>query len=185
MDIEILIENLLVVEGEYSNQPDDNGGPTRWGVTQATARQHGYTGDMRYFPLSDAKTIYKRIYWHRPGLHRIAEHAPRLAEELFDTGVNMGPAVAARFLQRTLNVLNRNGRDYQDIMLDGKIGRKTIAALAAFINKRDSLGEKTLIKAVEALQGERYIHLAESRPANESFLFGWLANRIGQSRADN
>ena len=36
-----------------------------------------------------------------------------------------------------------------------------------------------LLKAMEALQGERYIALAESRPANEAFLYGWLANRIG------
>ena len=29
------------------------------------------------------------------------------------------------------------------------------------------------------LQGERYLRLAERRPANEAFLYGWLANRIG------
>jgi hypothetical protein len=36
-----------------------------------------------------------------------------------------------------------------------------------------------LLRALEALQGERYIRLAELRPANEAFLYGWLANRIG------
>ena len=36
-----------------------------------------------------------------------------------------------------------------------------------------------LLKAIEALQGERYLDLAERRPANEAFLYGWLANRIG------
>ena len=34
-------------------------------------------------------------------------------------------------------------------------------------------------KAVEALQGERYLSLAERRPASEAFLYGWLANRVG------
>ena len=33
------------------------------------------------------------------------------------------------------------------------------------------------LKAIEALQGERYVALAERRPANEAFLYGWLANR--------
>ena len=134
---------------------------------------------MRVFPLSEAKDIYKRKYWHHPGFHRIAAHAPMLAGELFDTGVNMGPATAAGFLQRTLNALNRNGRDYRDIVLDRKIGQQTIGALEAYLRKRGRLGEKTLIKAVEALQGARYIYLAEKRPENESFLFGWLKNRIG------
>ena len=36
-----------------------------------------------------------------------------------------------------------------------------------------------LLKALEALQGERYLALAEQRPANEAFLYGWLANRLG------
>jgi hypothetical protein len=44
---------------------------------------------------------------------------------------------------------------------------------------RGKAGEKVLLKAIEALQGERYVALAESRPANEAFLYGWLANRIG------
>jgi hypothetical protein len=35
------------------------------------------------------------------------------------------------------------------------------------------------MRALEALQGERYLRLAEKRPANESFLYGWLANRLG------
>ena len=33
-------------------------------------------------------------------------------------------------------------------------------------------------RALEALQGERYVSLAERRPANEAFLYGWLANRL-------
>jgi hypothetical protein len=40
-----------------------------------------------------------------------------------------------------------------------------------------------LVKAIEALQGERYLALAERRPANEAFLYGWLANRLGEARA--
>ncbi len=38
-----------------------------------------------------------------------------------------------------------------------------------------------LLRALEALQGERYLRLAERRPANEAFLYGWLANRIGET----
>ena len=45
--------------------------------------------------------------------------------------------------------------------------------------RRGRGGEQVLLKAVEALQGERYLALAERRPANEAFLYGWLANRLG------
>lgn len=179
MTIDQLIDDVIAREGGYSDHPADRGGPTRWGVTQRVARAHGYAGDMRVFPRSEAAAIYRRLYWLRPRFDHVAERAPALAAELFDTGVNMGPAVAARFLQRSLNGLNRNGRDYPDMGVDGQIGAITLAALDAFLDTRGAAGERVLLKAVEALQGERYIALAESRPANEAFLYGWLANRIG------
>lgn len=179
MDIDSLIDELIAREGDYSNHPADSGGATRWGITEAVARAHGYRGDMRQLPREDAAAIYKRLYWLRPGLDRAAGRAPRVAAELFDTGVNMGPAVAAGFLQRALNALNRGGADYADVGADGRIGPATLAALDRFLAVRGAAGEAVLLKAIEALQGERYLHLAEQRPANESFLYGWLANRLG------
>jgi len=105
-----------------------------------------------------------------------------VAAELFDTGVNMGPAVAATFLQRALTALNRNGRDYPDLVPDGRIGTQTLNALDAFLTVRgQDSGETVLMRAIDALQGERYLRLAERRPANEAFLYGWLANRVGES----
>ncbi len=179
MTIDQLIEDVIAREGGYSDHPADRGGPTRWGITEAVARAHGYPGDMRVFPRDEAAAIYRRLYWLKPNFVRVAEHAPALTAELFDTGVNMGPAVAARFLQRALNALNRGGKDYPDMAIDGQIGAITLAALTAFLATRGDTGETVLIKAVEALQGARYLTLAESRPANEAFLYGWLTNRIG------
>jgi lysozyme family protein len=110
----------------------------------------------------------------------VAERCPRVAAELFDTGANMGPAVAATFLQRALTALNRGGKDYPDLTPDGRVGPMTLAALDAFLEARGKRGGETvLLRALEALQGERYLRLAEKRPANEAFLYGWLANRIG------
>ncbi|PKP89823.1 MAG: hypothetical protein CVT77_16830 [Alphaproteobacteria bacterium HGW-Alphaproteobacteria-16] len=179
MTIDQLIDDVIAREGGYSNHPADRGGPTRWGVTEAVARAHGFNGDMRVFPRDEAVAIYRRLYWTRPNFAAVATRAPTLAAELFDTGVNMGPAVATRFLQRALNALNRNGRDFPDMAVDGQIGPVTLSALDRFLALRGAGGQSVLLKAVEALQGERYIALAETRPANEAFLYGWLANRIG------
>jgi lysozyme family protein len=110
----------------------------------------------------------------------VAERCPRVAAELFDTGANMGPAVAATFLQRALTALNRAAKDYPDLVPDGRVGPATLEALDAFLEARGrNGGETVLLRALEALQGERYLRLAEKRPANEAFLYGWLANRIG------
>lgn len=179
MDVDDLIDAVIDREGGYSNLAGDRGGATRWGITEAVARAAGYTGDMRGFPRDAAVDLYRRLYWTRPGFDAVAARTPIIAAELFDTGVNMGPAVATAFLQRALNALNRGATDYPDIALDGRAGAQTLAALDGFLARRGPAGEGVLLKAIEALQGERYVALAEGRPANEAFLYGWLANRIG------
>ena len=179
MDIGRLIDDLIDREGGYVNHPADRGGPTCWGITEAVARAHGYAGAMAALPREEAAAIYRRLYWLRPRLDQVGQRAPRLAAELFDTGANMGPAVAATFLQRALTALNRNCKDYPDLVPDGRIGPQTLAALDSFLTARGRAGETVLLRALEALQGERYLRLAERRPANEAFLYGWLANRMG------
>ena len=177
--IDTLIEEVLAREGGFVDHPADRGGPTRWGVTQAVARANGYDGPMRSLPRDVAADIYRRLYWKRPRFDAVATRAPALAAELFDTGINMGPRVATGFLQRALNALNRGATDYADLRVDGAVGPATLAALDAFLASRGTLGEAVLVKACDALQGARYLDLAEQRPANEAFLYGWLANRIG------
>jgi lysozyme family protein len=180
VDVDFLIEKLIEREGGYVANSADRGGPTRFGITEAVARANGYRGAIRDLPQDEAAAIYKRLYWLRPRLDELAERSERVAAELFDTGVNMGPAVAVTFLQRALTALNRNARDYPDLVPDGRVGPQTLAALDTFLNLRGKRsGETVLLRALEALQGERYLRLAERRPANEAFLYGWLANRIG------
>ena len=178
--IEAMLDELIDREGGYVDHPADRGGPTRFGITEAVARAHGYRGAIAKLPIDEAKAIYRRIYWFRPGFDRVAERSPQVAAELFDTGVNMGPAVAVTFLQRALTALNRGGSDYPDLVPDGRIGEATLGALDRFLGIRGTAqGGQVLLRALEALQGERYLRLAERRPANEAFLYGWLANRIG------
>jgi len=178
-DAAALIDAVIDREGRYVNHPADRGGPTCWGITEAVARAQGYAGNMRSLPRCEAASIYHRLYWLRPGFDKVALRAPAIAAELFDTGVNMGTGTATGFLQRALNALNRAARDYPDIAVDREIGPRTLSALDGFVKARGKDGEIVLLRAMEALQGERYIALAERRPSQEAFLYGWLANRIG------
>ncbi len=134
MEIDDLIDELIEREGGYVNHPADRGGPTRFGITDAVARAHGYGGAMAELPRDEAAAIYRRLYWLRPRFDQVAERCPRVAAELFDTGVNMGPAVATTFLQRALTALNRGGKDFPDLIPDGRVGPATLAALDAFLD---------------------------------------------------
>lgn len=171
-------EHTVGLEGGYSNHADDRGGATNYGITEAVARENGYTGSMKELTKEKAKEIYQRRYWKPLHLDDIAQFSKPVALKLFDIAVNMGIGTAGKFLQRTLNALNRQQADYPDMTVDGAVGAKTVSAFTTFMNKRKQQGETVILKAFSSLQGARYIELAENREQNEAFVFGWLANRV-------
>lgn len=178
MKVDDYIDALIAREGGYVDHPADRGGPTNWGITEQVARAFGYHGRMQDMPRALAKSIYLERYWEAPKFNLVNEHSAPVAEELLDTGVNMGTGVAARFLQRALNVLNADGKHYPDIAVDGAIGRVTIAALRAYLGARGKDGHVVLLRALNAQQAVRYIELAEARPSQEAFVHGWLLHRV-------
>lgn len=178
MSIENLIDGVIGREGKYSNHPDDTGGETMWGITIRVARRNGYQGPMRDMPRETAKDIYFREYVVTPGFAAVMELSEPIAEELVDTGVNMGPPVAALMLQNALNGLNQQGSLYPDIDEDADVGPATVKALRSFLAKRGAEGAGVMLKALNCLQGARYIELARNRSRNESFLYGWLRSRV-------
>lgn len=176
--LEARIAALIAREGGYVDHPDDLGGPTNFGITEDVARAAGFEGPVRSLSRAQAEQIYRAHYWDAPGFARVAAIMPQVAEELFDSGVNMGTATAIGFLQRALNALNRQGADWPDVPLTRRVDAPTCGALAALLRKRGRDGEMVLHRALNALQGARYIELAERRRANESFVYGWLKDRV-------
>ena len=178
MGVDSLIEGVIGREGGYSNHPADRGGETMWGITIGVARENGYHGPMKAMPRAVAKGIYLRRFVTKPGFGAVMALSEPIAEELVDTGVNMGPTVPSLFLQQALNGLNNRGKLYSDIVEDGDVGPATLNALRAYLKRRGADGEAVMLKALNCLQGARYIELAGKRTANETFLYGWLRTRV-------
>lgn len=174
-------DHVLGVEAGFVDDPKDSGGATRYGITERVARANGYTGDMRELPIETARTIAKKQYWDILSLDAIAALSNRVALELFDTGYNMGVAVAGRFLQRALNVLNDGGTRWPDIAVDGVVGPMTAHAFAQFMQQRKDRGERAMLNALNAQQAVRYMEIAEARPKDERFVSGWLDKRVEMS----
>jgi lysozyme family protein len=145
-------EKLLKHEGGFSNHPSDPGGKTRYGVTEAVAREVGYRGDMRELPLDLAQRIYKERYWDAVQ----AESLPADVRYIvFDGAVNSGVAQSAKWLQRACGVKD-----------DGVVGPQTIRAANAL--SPDGLKRKILAQRL------RFMATLSNWPA---FSRGW-ANRI-------
>ncbi|HUT58209.1 MAG TPA: glycosyl hydrolase 108 family protein [Phycisphaerae bacterium] len=165
-------------EGGYVNNPNDSGGETNHGITVATARRAGFTGPMQELTPANALRIAKTLYWDVMSLDTIAVLSPDIAIELFDSGFLMGPSGPSKFLQRTLNALNRRGRDFPDSVVDGKIGSKTAGALSAFLSRRGSDGEVVVLTGLNSLQFTFLLDLVERREKDEDFFYGWVRNRV-------
>lgn len=178
MSIDTIINSVIQTEGGYVNDSKDSGGETNFGITLSVARANGYTGNMKDMPKQVAYDIYYKKYVIAPGYDKLISLSERIAEEIIDSGVNMGPSRASEFLQRSLNVLNQQGKLYSDITVDGKLGKASIGALEAFLKHRGAEGEQVLLKALNVLQGAFYVQLAEQRVKDETFVYGWLLNRV-------
>jgi len=178
-------EKTMGHEGGYGNDPDDVGGETYkgisrvynpgwsgWSIIDSAKSAGGFPGSLKtYTGLQPAvESFYKERYWD---VNRLDSFPQSVAEEMFDTGVNMGVGRAGRFLQRTLNYLNRNGKLYGDLDVDGKIGPASLNAMAAC--KGD---ERVILAMLNTLQGMHYMDYMDKSPSQRKYARGWF-KRVG------
>lgn len=177
-NIDTQISAIIAREGStYTNDPDDAGGPTKYGITQATAAANGITGSVADLTEAQARAIYQAEYWTKPKFDQLFTFDPDLANKLLDVGVNRGPSTGIRYVQRALNVLNYENKPYADIAVDGALGGATFGALKAFYKQRGAAGQAMFYKLVQALQAVDYVTIAEKNVTQEKYEYGWLLNR--------
>jgi lysozyme family protein len=124
------LAHVLALEGGWSDDPYDPGGPTNMGVTLAVlARWQGIAvsegnvealkRQLKSLPAETARAIYRERYWR-------AAACPKLPWPLalmhFDAAVNQGVKRATLMLQEALGV-----------EIDGEIGPETLAAAHAAV----------------------------------------------------
>ena len=106
-------ETLIGHEGGYTNNPDDPGGETKFGISK---RSYPVV-NIRDLTPEQAKAIYKRDFWD---VVRGDDWPYVLSFQLFDAAVNSGPTQAVKWLQAAVGATQ-----------DGKLGPLTKAAVAA------------------------------------------------------
>ncbi len=106
--------DLHLEEGGYSNDPNDPGGETMYGITKRVAVANGYSGDMHDLPLDTAKAIAKTRYWDVFSCDKLPY---AIAFQVFDTAYNGGHPI--QWLQEAVGE-----------KVDGVIGAATLGAVA-------------------------------------------------------
>lgn len=173
-------------EGGYANSKADTGGQTYMGISRV------YNPHWLGWPVVDTvvakakstdeinhqlggndqlqrnvQAFYKTNYWSVNSLDQIASE--KLAQKLFDIGVNMGVTTAARMLQEALNLTNVNERLYKDTDVDGQVGGETLRLTNA--HPKPAI----LYRVIQGLQAERYIKLLRAKPGQEVFAGSWFS----------
>lgn len=134
---------VLEVEGGYSDDPDDKGGRTNYGITQATydewlARHKMPAAEVSSLAANYAEAIYFELFWTDGG----CENLPSPLNVVhFDSLVNHGPGNAAALL-----------------------GWATWAP--------DQPGDREAY-ALLCLRNRFYQKIAEAKPNQAKFLRGW------------
>lgn len=152
------INKVLQHEGGFVNNPLDKGGPTNFGVTQATYSAfigHPATiEEIKSMPIGNAITIYKKNYWDVIQGDKIKQYA--IAAAIFDQAINRGHVAAVKQAQRVLGLTQ-----------DGKMGPVTLAAINA--TPDTSFIPKYIAESITA-----YKTIVANNPSQAVFLTGWL-----------
>lgn len=184
----IAFDITMKYEGGYSNDPDDVGGETYKGISRKfNPNWPGWAiiDTMKTLPYKDfiqqidssvmiqmsVKSLYKAKYWDIFLGDTLKSQS--LANVLFDTAVNLGASRAVLFIQKGLNVLNRNATMWEDLVEDGQFGNKTHTVLSQLTVKDTDI----LVKIIYILRGQHYIDYMKKSPTQEKFARGWF-NRI-------
>lgn len=115
--------------------------------------------------------LYRTEFWNKIKGNYLPSQL--IANEIFDSAINLGVTTASEFLQRTINLLNRNAHLYPDIIVDGIIGSQTLTTLTKCISVNS---EKMVFNLLNFYQAKRYIVIMERARSLEIFI-GWF-NRI-------
>ena len=159
---ERIFDYLLKVEGGYSNDKNDKGGKTKYGITEEDARDFGYKGDMQDLTKDFAKNIYLKKYYLGNMMDKVTND--KVALSICDWTVNSGKN-GIKNAQIAINQLTNANLD-----VDGIIGNKTLEALNAVDSEK-------FLEVYHSLQRIYYRAKVADDKTQERFLAGWL-NRV-------
>lgn len=154
------LTEVLLIEGGYSNDQDDPGGETMYGIARAYWPQYWKDGRPT---RETAARFYLKEFWTPLKCEQIRDGA--VAYELFESSINLGMSTGVLIAQNACIVLG------EDVLDDGAMGRETLGALNRLIDAPD--GREDLVIAVNGLQLGYYIARSRQSPKAKKYLKGW------------
>nr|DAT04569.1 MAG TPA: Lysozyme [Caudoviricetes sp.] len=157
------LDYIFKVEGGYTNDKNDKGGETKYGITKERARECGYKGNMQDLTKATAQKIYEEKYYKAKKLDQVKND--KMALSIFDFSVNAGRYGIKKAQEAVNKVYEKNV-----LSVDGVIGPQTLKYL-------NEVNVTNFLPVYHNLQREYYKSLAKKDTTQNDFLKGWL-NRV-------
>jgi lysozyme family protein len=162
-NFDVAFEKTLNYEGVLSNDKNDKGGLTKYGISKASYPKL----DIANLTIEEAKAIYKRDYWDSCMCDGVNDS--NIAQQIFDIAVNCGTGGAGQVVQKAINSLVAKENN---IAVDGAIGMKTLYIL-------NELEPKKANNKIAVYRARRYAVICQKNPSQLDFLEGWLVRTFG------
>ncbi len=155
---------IVAREGGYVNDPDDLGGPTKFGVTIGTMQRLGIdldgdgdvdVDDVKLLSRGQAEAIFKKHYFERPKINLLPVD---VQASVFDMYVNAG-GNAIKILQRLVAQFD------VPVAVDGALGPMTAKAVAEASKRAGG----RFPDAYGIARRNYYYALGDKRPANRKY----------------
>lgn len=172
-------------EGEYSFHRQDPGGETYMGISRVywpswpgwrlinrEVSGKKLPDNYREVLAELVKLFYRTNFWNQIQGDKLAKINQDVAEELFDTSVNLGVQSAVIFLQTSLNMQRQYNYIYPKLVQDGLLGSLTIKALELYLETQPGSHENNKKILLACLNGEQYLHY-KANPLHKYFR-GWF-----------
>lgn len=166
------VQNTLLWEGGYSNDPNDSGGETYEGISRrnwpawagwasidSAKSQPNFPHSLNSNSVLQGNVVdfYRQNYWKYDDILSQA-----VANKIFDLAVNVGQVHAHKIAQHTVNTLSP-GTHLQE---DGILGPASIAA----INVLDG----AMLVALRQSAVQYHQSIVASNPQDAEYLAGWI-----------
>lgn len=182
------VKVVLGIEGGYVDDPDDRGGKTNLGITEATlqdAKRMGLVApdvDIKNITKTQAIKIYRAMFWDAVKADKLPAPIDLI---VFDCTVNHSPRLAGKLLQRALNTFSA----LPALQVDGIVGPRTLGAINRLVeldrqlnDVMPELGPSKLIndlaRTILLKRARLFVDIAWNDQTQRKFLLGWLRRRV-------
>jgi lysozyme family protein len=155
-------KDIIIIEGGYDNDPDDDGGETKYGISKASYPQE----DIKNLTIERAIEIYTRDIWNPNGLGLIQNQIT--ANLIFRCIVNCGRETAVMMLQRCLNIFVPI---IPLVTVDGVLGARTLQSI-------NSVKPDYLQECFRVSECQHYLNIVLHKPSQEKYFKGWIKRAL-------